>query len=1050
MVKRLQQGVVFIAFISLATISHAEESGQCKNWVAKAAAVVGTIDAKRHGQQDWQPVIRNNTYCPGDQIRAAKDSSATLVFTNETLVTLDQLTAITINKIDNDGPSILELVKGIAHFISRVPRSLKINTPFVNAAIEGTEFVVEVGETETNVTVFEGTVLTANEQGELRVTNNETSKSIAGQAPQKILMARPRDAVQWAVYFPPVTKGETDSDIKAQQSIAAIVNNQDNALALAQEAVSLAPDAAASHIALSYAWQSKFELTKAMASAITATEKEADNAIAWARLAELQLSVGELSRALTSAEKAKALDPSHARTHTILGYAYLTKIRITKARETFNKAIELDQSDPLPHLGLGLAMIRRNELTEGRREIEIAAALDPNNSIIRSYLGKAYFEEKRGPLDAEQFAMAKELDPNDPTPYFYDAIRKQTENDPVGALKDINKSIALNDNRAVFRSSLQLDQDEAVRNASLARIYQDLGFEQPAINEASKSLNQDPSSHSAHRFLADAYSNKPKYEIAHASELFQAQMLQPLGQILLQPQSIESDLDILNFSNSFGNSSSDVTNLFNRNGASASFNLFSGNQNTRGDELLISGLYNKFAISAAQFAYKNDGFRENNDVDHALYNLFVQGKLTNNLSIQAEYLNRSTDKGDLALRFDPTVFNPNERNEIDTEMGRVGFTQKFHANNTLLGSFINRNLLDKKEIINSIPGVFTQTITTLDDENANIAELQDTHVSNSYNIVSGLSVTDINHIKTVTTHTVVVTPPVDNTSIIPSNLDREHKSAYIYSNISASKNIKFDVGLSYDIYETTDQEINRLNPKIGAKIFFSDNTVLRLASLSALNKPIPGLQTLEPTQVSGFNQFYDDRNGTKIIQHGIGFEHNQDNKVIVGLESIYRDLESPLISGGSLLFDDLTELNHQLYLNWIINRTFSINASVFYEKFENVNTNDLLTLNKITTTEYPISFNIHSSPGINFKFVTTYVDQDLTDAANNEFHDSFWVADSILEYRFPRRFGRLSIGVNNLFDEQFNFYNINYQGETNNPKYIPARSILAQLIINLN
>ena len=79
-----------------------------------------------------------------------------------------------------------------------------------------------------------------------------------------------------------------------------------------------------------------------------------------------------------------------------------------------------------------------------------------NDPIIRSYLGKAYFEEKREPLPSTQFELAKELDPADPTPWFYDAIRKQTLIRPVEALTDNQRSVALNDNRAVYRSSLRL------------------------------------------------------------------------------------------------------------------------------------------------------------------------------------------------------------------------------------------------------------------------------------------------------------------------------------------------------------------------------------------------------------------------------------------------------------------------------------------------------------------------------------------------------------------------------------------------------------------
>ena len=134
----------------------------------------------------------------------------------------------------------------------------------------------------------------------------------------------------------------------------------------------------------------------------------------------------------------------------VLGFAYLTQVKTTESRAAFEKAIELDQADPLSRLGLGLAIIRDGDLEAGGREIEIAASLDPNNSLVRSYLGKVYFEKKQIGLDAREYAIAKELDPKDPTPWFYDAIAKQTTNRPAEALQDLQKAIELNDNRAVY------------------------------------------------------------------------------------------------------------------------------------------------------------------------------------------------------------------------------------------------------------------------------------------------------------------------------------------------------------------------------------------------------------------------------------------------------------------------------------------------------------------------------------------------------------------------------------------------------------------------
>ena len=232
---------------------------------------------------------------------------------------------------------------------------------------------------------------------------------------------------------------------------------------------------------------------------------------------------------MSAARQATALDPNLARTQTVLGFAYLTEIKIDDAKKAFEKAIELDQADPLPRLGLGLAKIRAGDLEGGSKEIEIAASLSPNNSLVRSYLGKAYYEEKREKQASEEYRIAKELDPLDPTPYFYDAILKQTTNRPVEALHELQKAIELNDNRAVYRSKLLMDADLAARSASLGQIYNNLGFQQRALVEGWKSVNTDPADFSGHRFLADTYAVLPRHEIARVSELLQSQLLQPLN-----------------------------------------------------------------------------------------------------------------------------------------------------------------------------------------------------------------------------------------------------------------------------------------------------------------------------------------------------------------------------------------------------------------------------------------------------------------------------------------------------------------------------------------
>lgn len=73
-----------------------------------------------------------------------------------------------------------------------------------NAGIQGTEFVVRVVPGEARIFVLEGEVLASNAAGHLRLTSGEAAVAEAGKAPRRLIVVKPRDAVQWALYYPPL------------------------------------------------------------------------------------------------------------------------------------------------------------------------------------------------------------------------------------------------------------------------------------------------------------------------------------------------------------------------------------------------------------------------------------------------------------------------------------------------------------------------------------------------------------------------------------------------------------------------------------------------------------------------------------------------------------------------------------------------------------------------------------------------------------------------------------------------------------------------------
>ena len=889
-----------LSFVIVLLYPGAASAERCEQWVAKVVSVQGTVEVKKVGEARWQPVELNDTYCPGDEIRAGENSRANLALINEAVLRLNQNTSMTLGEFKEEQTSLVDLFKGAAHFFSRKPRSLEVQTPFAIAGVRGTEFFIEVQEEQTFLSIFQGEVLAQNKYGQLTVTSGQSAVAERGKAPAMRVVVRPRDAVQWALYYPPIlyfpegvredrsdprflaysasqllAVGRVDeadaeigralrldpnnSDALSLQAIIAVVqNDRDKALSAAQQAVKADPNSATAKIALSYAQQARFDLEGARASLEEAVKLDPENALAWARLAELQASFGYLTKSVEAAEKAVALDPNVSRTQTVLGFAYLTQVKIGESKEAFEKAIKLDQADPLPRLGLGLAKIRKGDLEGGRAEIEIAASLDPNNSLIRSYLGKTYYEEKRTKLDGPEYQIAKELDPKDPTPHFYDAIRKQTINRPVEALRDFQKSIELNDNRAVFRSKLKLDSDEAARSSSLARIYSDLGFQQLALVEGWKSVNTDPTNHSAHRFLADSYSARPRHEIARVSEMLQSQLLQPQNITPIQPRLVESNLFLISSGGAADLSCNEFNPIFNRNGAAAQFSTLAGGNDTIGGEFVLAAIQNKLSWSLGYTLFDTDGWRQNGDQDDKIANAFLQYEVTYKTSVQAEFRYRENERGDIQQRFFEDEFRPNQREAEDTYDFRLGFRHAFSPGSDLIGNF---QYHDGDATLRDEPETFI-TLFDLEGEDESVGgELQYLFRSQYLNFVTGAGYYDIDSKDKITTE--FIFPFLNGTETV--DRDVQHTNAYLYSYINLLEDVTFTVGASGDFFDADDdleKDQDQFNPKLGITWNPLPDTTLRGAAFRVLKRTVITDQTVEPTQVAGFNQFFDELNAT--------------------------------------------------------------------------------------------------------------------------------------------------------------------------------------------
>ncbi|CAI8875903.1 TonB-dependent receptor domain-containing protein [Methylocaldum szegediense] len=1108
-------------FLTVAVALVASRNGiaaTCEQWAARLVSAQGQVEIQPSGKPSWTPVEAEQVFCPGDKIRTMIRSRASLLLPNQTYISLDQDTTVVFSKVKAEEPSWLELLTGALYARSRTPKPLDIRTPFINAAIKGTEFLIKAGPQGAQVTVFEGEVETSNAAGRIVLKDGQTAVAARDEAPHLALEMRPEDSVQWALYFPPlvdytalqartrdpdiaegirryadgdvagalavldkVPEASRDADfaalyaglllsvgrvdeaepllamymgektpapIDALRSVIALARNQKSeALRLANAAVQTDPASASGWMAQSYARQADFDLEGALESIDHAARLDSNDALVQARRAELLAGLGRWSEARKAAENAVRINPRHPRAHVVLGFVELMDGDTSEALASFRKGTELDSADPLARFGTGMALVRRGELKEGTAAIETAASLDPSDALIRSYLGKAYYEQKRNAVAEKQFDLAKSFDPKDPTPWFYEAIKKQTENRPVEAFKELQRAIELNDNRAVYRSKLALDDDLAARSAALGRIYTDLGFGQRAVVEGWRSLSVEPGNYSAHRLLADTYSSLPRHEIARASEVLQSQLLQPINTTPIQPHLAEARLLIPDGAGPSRLSFNEFNPMFTRDRFSFQASGIAGSNDTFGEELVHSGLWDKFSYSLGQFHYETNGFRKNNDLRQDIYNVFAQGMVSPDLSIQAEYRHRHLEHGDLLFNGDLLkAFDDSFRREVTTDSVRAGLRYSPTVNSDLILSAMYldtvRNLQQRPVLSPFIPPVDYSDIM---DQRGFIGEAQFIYRRDRFDLILGAGRRDIS---------------ADFSADFGFSRPRiaydiRHTNAYLYSHIRFPGTMTWTLGVSYDSsHNQWYVDYNQLSPKLGLIWEFTPDTILRVAAFRTFDRGIEEDATIEPTQVAGFNQFFDGYAATDARRYGVGLDHKFSSNLMVGLEASLRDVMTPVVSEAKLDAESeiskQEEMLYRAYGYWAINDSFA--ASLEYQF-------DIFSIDKLTIYQNhlaPLSLSYFHPSGLSSTVTVTYVNQQAYEGKDEskKGHDDnqFALLDFSLKYRLPYRYGTAGFVVKNLLNQRFDFWGQNARGlrtgrleET--PLFIPERTMFFQLTL---
>jgi outer membrane receptor protein involved in Fe transport len=574
-------------------------------------------------------------------------------------------------------------------------------------------------------------------------------------------------------------------------------------------------------------------------------------------------------------------------------------------------------------------------------------------------------------------------------------------------LADLQKSVELNDDRAVVRSRLLLDEDLAARNARLARSYRELGFEQLAQAEAYRALVLDLADFSGHRLIADAFLARPRHQIARVSELFQSQIWQPLNVTPVDLQLLDDRSFILRNSGPATAGANEFDPLFTQQGAQFQASGVIGDNDTSGDQILLSGIHGRLSASIGQFSYDTDGFLEGWGLYKDIQNAFVQAQLSPGSSVFAEFRNSEQTQGDLSQNFFGVT--DSQRLIQDRELYRAGF--RF-----LLGSWSVGGAFSQQDAQDSTEVPAGSLLFASDAEESAGEVIAVYRASRLYLALGG------GYFKTSGT-----------TEFLGSPFESEGSTgnAFVYGGYEPIADVlRLEAGVAWEEVDRPDfysETINELSPKLGIVYHPRPGTTLRAAAFQTLRRSIIAEQTIEPTQVAGFNQFYDDFIGTRADRLGIGWDQVISSKLFAGIELSKRRLDVPQAFTDPLETFEWKERDYRGYvyiapLQWL-------SAAVEYT-YERITQNPQLAeaFLDAETHKIPLSVAFFMRPsGLALRATVMHVRQTgefRADPLSFEFvpgTSEFWTADFALTYRLPRRHGLISAEIRNAFDERFNY-----------------------------
>jgi hypothetical protein len=451
-----------------------------------------------------------------------------------------------------------------------------------------------------------------------------------------------------------------------------------------------------------------------------------------------------------------------------------------------------------------------------------------------------------------------------------------------------------------------------------------------------------------------------------------------------------------------------------------------GTQDTLGGEYAVTGLYRNASISVGQYRFETDGYRDNNDLDHDIFNAVSTVALSPELSFFGEYRHRDSLGGDRRINFDIDDFNPDLRSKLTREVARAGFHAQPTYNSDLIGVYTWAEL----ETVDDFGGVKFSS----DDKGDSGQSLYIWQGEHWRGLFGGSYFA--NH--------VTLLAEFGGFSISES-FDVEAWNAYTYLYLDWPRDITWTIGGAFGSYEqdvADGADIDKFMPKVGVRARLAERLTFRASYLENLKPNLVSDQVIEPTAVAGFNQFYDVTNGAVLEQAGAGLDLILSDAITIGAEGTWRWWDVPILAAPD------AETDEEVYRGFVyvvLTEQLALAAEVSHE----ISHSDVpLDFEKWEATAFPVTLSYFAEGGWFASAQVVLVDGEFRNAGT-ERDDQFAVVNASVGYRLPDNHGLFSIEAQNLFDESFHFQNRSIVPEvTDAPRYAPELTVLGRLTLS--